>query len=300
MRPSGVFVPMATPTVGRRDEVDPANVRRFTRMLVDAGVDGLFPCGSIGEFTSLSRDHRRTVVDAVAEAAGETPVLAGCGDTSLGAVLDHIEAAAAAGADAAVVVTPYYLQTTQRGLREFYERVADRALLPVVLYNIPGLTAHHLSVDAVADLADYENVVGIKDTSGDMTYFGRLCAETPAEFSVLQGATELSLASLDAGGDGLVAGPANVFPRAIVELYAAYERGDRERAVELMRTVVAPVVTATADVPTAAAMKHLLDCAGQDAGRPLPPLPSLTDAERNALRETYDAVLDTTAVGKRT
>jgi 4-hydroxy-tetrahydrodipicolinate synthase len=300
MRLSGVFVPMATPTVGRRDEIDSPGVKRLTHTLTDAGVDGLFPCGSIGEFSSLCQGARHTVIDTVVNAAGETPVLAGCGDTSLSAVVDHTEAAADAGADAAVVVTPYYLETTQRGLRTFYETVAGRAPLPVVLYNIPGLTAHHLSVDTVTDLAAHENIIGIKDTSGDMRYFQQLCTETPETFQVLQGATELSLAALDAGGDGLVAGPANVFPREVSELYAAYERGDRNRAVELMQTVVAPLVTATADVPTAAAMKHLLDCAGQKAGRPIPPLPTLTEQQRESLAEAYNTVLETTTVSKRT
>lgn len=289
---TGTVVPMVTPTTGRDGTIDEQALARYTEQLVTKGVHGLFPCGSIGEFTSLTADQRRRVVEVVADAAGDTPVLAGCGDTSVEAVRRHVRAAAEAGADAAVVVTPYYLSTTQNGLVDFYTDVAAESDLPLVLYNIPALTGVSLDVETVVELSSHPNVVGIKDTSGDMTYHRRLIDETSSEFTVLQGATELAIVSLDTGADGLVAGPANVFPGVLSTLYEAHHGGDRDRAVELMNSVVNPVLTATSDVPTAAALKYLLTLTECETGLPLPPLPQLDDGERQQLRRCYRGIVD--------
>jgi 4-hydroxy-tetrahydrodipicolinate synthase len=293
---SGAIVPMATPTVGRGGDVDEPALRRYTETLVEGGVHGLFPCGSIGEFSSLSDDDRRTVVETTVEAAGDVPVLAGCGDTSVSAVEEHVATAAEVGADVAVVVTPYYLSTTQEGLVRFYREIAEDAAVPIVLYNIPALTGQRLAVDTVVELSSLDGVVGMKDTSGDLTYLRDVIHATPDGFSVLQGATELAVASLDVGADGIVAGPANVFPGALAELYDAYRRGDRDRAVELLDGVANPVVSATNDVPTAAGIKYLCSLSDVDVGAPLPPLPELTDDQRRRLRRCFEAVTGSAAV----
>jgi len=282
---------MATPTNGSQRSVDEESLRQFAKNLVDSGVHGLFPGSSIGEFSSLTTAQNRRVVETVADVAdGETDILAGCCDTSVDAVLDSIAAADAAGADAAVVVSPYYLGTTQAGLEGFFTAIADDSSLPILLYNIPPLTGNEIGVDLVETLADHDAIVGLKDTSGDLTYHHRIVEKTPEEFSVLQGATQLATASLDLGGDGLIAGPANVFPSAMADLYEAYARGDLPEARRLMRTVVTPLVSATSDVPTAAAVKHLVGLRGPDIGTPLPPLPELTDDEREALTATYQRI----------
>ena len=288
MNLSGTVVPMATPTHGSQRSVDTDALTQFTNRLVDGGVHGLFPGSSIGEFSSLTPTQNRRAVETVVEAAAdETTVMAGCCDTSVDAVLENIEAVDDAGADAAVVVSPYYLGTTQPGLERFFTTVADASSLPMLLYNIPQLTGNKLGVDLVKRLAAHDDIVGLKDTSGDLTYHHRIVTETPAEFAVFQGATELATASLEAGADGLIAGPANVFPGAMTALYEAYTRDALGEAQRLMREVVTPFVSATSDVPTAAAMKHLVEQHGQDIGEPLPPLPQLTDDERAALNSTY-------------
>jgi len=132
---SGTIVPMATPIAGGR--VDEAALAEFTRSLVDGGVHGLFPGSSIGEFPSLTTGQHRALVETVVEAADDATVIAGCCATSIGDVRERISTAAAVGADAAVVVTPYYLSTTQEGLRRFFERVAADAPLDLLLYTIP-------------------------------------------------------------------------------------------------------------------------------------------------------------------
>jgi 4-hydroxy-tetrahydrodipicolinate synthase len=293
MLATGAIAPMASPVSGATGDVDERALRRYTEFLVDGGVHGLFPCGSIGEFTSLTPDQRRRVVEVVVDASGDVPVYAGCGDTSLPGVAAHVDAAAAAGADAAVVVTPYYLSTTQSGLERFLRSVADDAALPVVLYNIPGLTGQRIAVETASALAVHENVVGIKDTTGDLGNLFDLVAETPADFRVLQGATDLAVASLDAGADGLVAGPANFLPAAVASLVEAHRDGDRETAARTMQETLVPVLRAMADVPTAAAVKHLVGVAGHDVGDPLPPLPELNPDDRALLERRFEQVVGT-------
>ncbi|MFB6244468.1 MAG: dihydrodipicolinate synthase family protein [Halobaculum sp.] len=291
MELSGTVVPMATPTRGTDRTVDVDTLRQFTERLTETGVSGLFPASSIGEFPSLEPSAARRVVRTVTEATGEsTAVLAGCCGTSVDTVVANVESAAAAGADAAVVVSPYYLGTTQPGLERFFTAVAEEATLPFLLYNIPGLTGHQLEVDLVQSLATHENVIGLKDTSGDLTYHHRVIEATPPEFAVFQGATEMAAASLGVGADGIIAGPANVFPAAMAALYEAHATGDRRTAEQLTRDVVLPVVTAYRDIPTAAAVKHLLKRDGLDVGEPLPPLPTLSAAERERLDDCYATV----------
>lgn len=294
MRLEGTVCPMPTPTDGR--SIDTETLAAYTRFLADNGVHGLFPCGSIGEFPSFTRAQRRQVLETVAEQSGDVPVLAGCGNTNIPEVADHIEDAVAAGADAAVVVTPYYLSTTQEGLHQFFDAIADDSPLPILLYNIPGLTGEGLRLELVSRLAEHPNIVGLKDTSGDLTFLYDVIEATPPSFSVFQGATELSIASLDAGADGMIAGPANVFPGAVVQLYESYRNGNYERTNQLMTDVINPVVSATNEPPTAAAIKHLVTRRGYDIGEPLPPLPRLSDRQREALDRCYDSVQLTVSV----
>jgi len=290
---SGTIVPMATP-VEDGQHVDGPALEAFTRSLVDAGVHGLFPASSVGEFPSLTTDQNRTVVETVAETADpETTVLAGCCATSVPDVVAHTRVAADVGADAAVVVTPYYLSTTQSGLVRFFEAVADESPLPVVLYNIPALTGNALRVETVRTLAEHPAIVGLKDTSGNLTYQHEVLSTTPPEFTVLHGATDTANASLTVGSDGLIAGPANVFPGALAELYDAHARADDATANRITRNVVVPIVTAWADLPTAAAVKYLAGKRGLDLGGTLPPLAPLTETERTHLDDSYRTVLET-------
>jgi 4-hydroxy-tetrahydrodipicolinate synthase len=290
---SGTIVPMATPTNRRSGEIDEKAIERFTHALIEGGVHGLFPGSSIGEFSSLTSEQNRTVIETVSTAAaGSVPVFAGCGGTSIDDVIENIDAASKAGADVAVVVAPYYLNTTQRGLETFFLTIANRASLPVVLYNIPALTGNELEVQTVETLAKHENIVGLKDTSGDLTYHYRLNDRTD-KFAIFQGATDLAAASLELGSDGIIAGPANVFPDHLSRLYDAHEADEYDVVTQLMKYVVAPMVSATNDLPTAAGIKHLVTLHMTDVGEPLPPLPKLTQREQDELERTYERVIDT-------
>lgn len=290
MQISGVIPPMVTPTTDDRSEVDRDTLGSFTEFLVDGEVDALFPCGSIGEFSSLTNEQRLDVIETVVANSGDCPVLAGCGGTSVGEVKNLIADADYAGADAAVVVTPYYLAGTDDGLVDFYDRLAEDSALPIVLYDIPSLTGTNLSVDVVADLASRENIVGIKDSTGDIIHHQRIIESTPESFQTLQGMAELAVSSLDIGADGFVAGPANVYPEPVSKIYEAHQRGDRESAIRRWQSVSNPVVTATRPLATSAGLKYLLHCQGRDVGDPLPPLSPPTEADKARLDRCHERV----------
>lgn len=289
MNVRGMVPPMVTP-VDDNEEIDIKKIRHFTDRLVQGGVHGLFPVGSTGEFPSLTRSQRTAVIETVVERADDCPVLAGCGGTSVRNVQQYLADAAAAGADAGIIVTPYYMQTTQEGVCRFYERLADESSLPIYLYNIPQLTGTTLTVDSVERLADHPMIVGIKDSSGDFAYFVELLEVVPGSFGVLQGLPILGIPSLDHGADGIVGGPANVFPGPFATFYDAYHQGDREQAQQLLQTVIAPITRSIRPMPSPVAFKYLLAKAGVDVGKPIAPLTPLPDEHRQRLDECYQQI----------
>ena len=290
MHISGAIPPMITPTTGEL-AIDTETLQEFTEFLIQGGVDGLFPVGTTGEFTALGRDQRRTVVETVVNEASGAPVLAGCGGTAVPSVRTYIEDAANAGADAAVVVTPYYQNGSQESLIRFYEAVSTDSPLPIYLYNIPQLTGNNLQLGTVATLAGYQNIAGIKDSSGDFNFFIDLLDTVPPSFDVIQGIPTYSIMSLENGADGLIAGPANVFPEAVNELYEAHQSGNDDAARERLSEVIFPILKSTRSMPMISALRYLSDNAGRDLGRPLPPLPKLTDNQREKLDECYRTVV---------
>lgn len=290
MQVSGVIPPMVTPTTDDRSGVNTETLASFTEFLVDGQVDALFPCGSIGEFSSLTYEQRLDVIETVVEHAGDLPVLAGCGGTSVGEVRNLIADAEYTGADAAVVVTPYYLTGPDDGLVEFYDRLAEDSPLPIILYDIPSLTGNSLSVDVVSELATRENIVGLKDSTGDIIHHQQIIESTPDEFQTLQGMAELAVSAMDVGADGFVAGPANVYPEPVAEIYEAHQGGNREEAVKRWQNVSNPIVTATRPLATSVGLKYLLQRRGRDVGGPLPPLSLPTQTDRDRLDKCHSQV----------
>lgn len=297
MELQGIIPPMITPTDG--DAVDHDRLGTFTERLVDAGVDGLLPVGSVGEFPSLTAEQRSDVVDTVVDHAGDCPVIAGCGGTSVRTVNRQLGRAADAGAAAGVVVTPYYFSPSQTGLCRFYRELAADAPLPILLYDIPAFTGVRLSPSSIAELAEEAGIVGLKDSTGDMVRLSTVLAEVPAEFTVLQGLPAIGFPSLEAGADGIIAGPANVFPATIVAWDRAYRQGNHARARELGQQVVMPTLRAKRGMPSPAAFKQLLDQAGFPVGGPLPPLEPLSADDRERLNACYDEAVETSLDGER-
>ncbi|MCO6046232.1 dihydrodipicolinate synthase family protein [Aeoliella sp. ICT_H6.2] len=230
----GIVPPMVTPLVD--DELDKQGLDKLLRRLLESPVHGLFVLGTTGEGPSLSYRARRTLVDAVTSTVnGRKPVLVGVTDTSLSEAIDAARCAEAAGADAVVYAPPCYLPITQASLADGVRRLADQSPLPVMLYNMPALTKSWFEIDTVTKLIDEPNIVGLKDSSGDLEYFRRLLEVKTlrSSWTLMTGPEHLMAESVAMGGDGGVSGGANIYPRLFTELFDAADRGHEVSAATL-------------------------------------------------------------------
>lgn len=286
----GVVVPMVTPVTGPSGELDVPVLRGLTHHLVEHGADGLFPCGTTGEFSCLTREQRQEVIRTVVDNRGSATVVAGCGATNAREVRTLVSDAAEADADVAAVVTPYYHAGTQEGLADFYREVADASPIPVLLYHIPHQTGQDLRPSTVERLADHPSIVGIKDSSGDVRYLNELVRSTPGSFSILQGGLINAPTAVRMGVDGVVPGQANAVPSTVIECYEALETGNFQSAAEPFRTVN-ELSRPFLDVPVISAVKYLTRCAGFDVGPPLPPLSELDTDVKSRLQRQFESLV---------
>ena len=223
----GVIPPMITPLT-EDGAIDLDGTQRLVAHLLTGGVSGIFVLGSSGEGPWLTPTQSQQVIEGVAIAVnGRVPVLAGILEPSTQRVVEMLGNAERAGADAVVVTTPYYFESDAAVHAHHFSSIADNTDLAVVLYNIPSKTHANLSVETVAQLLEFENIVGIKDSSGDWEQVSGLLAlrQLRPDFRVLQGAEGLSGRSLLAGVDGLVPGLGNLMPSLFVRMMAAARAG---------------------------------------------------------------------------
>lgn len=285
---TGVLCPIATPLDG--GEVDEDALSSLTEFILENGVDGLFPCGTTGEFASLAPEERSRVIDTVSEVAGDAPVIAGAAGTSVPETLERIEEAKAAGADAAAIVGPYFHTANgPGGTRNFFEEIATETALPLYLYNIPMYVGNEISAETVGALAAYDSVHGMKDTSGDLSYFLSVDRHTPEEFVLFQGFDTLLVPALRMGSNGGVHALANVIPEAFSELL---ETADSERGATLQREAVAPLFERCVEYGFAPATKAALVHRGVISSDELkPPLVSLDESAKEEIADSVDRAL---------
>jgi 4-hydroxy-tetrahydrodipicolinate synthase len=227
----GVLTALVTPFVD--DTVDEGALRELVELQIDAGVDGLVPCGSTGESATLSHEEHERVVELVIETArGRVPVVAGTGSNNTREASALTSHAKAAGADGALLISPYYNKPTPNGIVEHYSAVAREVSLPLVVYNIPGRTGSNMLPETMARLAEIEQVVGVKEACGDLHQIAQTRAATPEEFTLLAGDDWATLPVLTLGGQGVISTCSNLVPADTVELVRAFRAGDLARAQE--------------------------------------------------------------------
>ena len=293
-RRGAVSPPIVTPFDADGD-VDTDALADHVDALVEAGLDGVVPCGTTGEFASLTDAERRTVVETVVDAAdGRVPVVAGAADTSVAEVRERLDTVDAAGADAALVTLPYYHNSTApAGQRAFLDAVADDAPLPIYLYDIPSTVGEPIDPDVLAAVAERDSIVGLKDTSGDVSAVDTAVDRTPDEFTVFQGVDALLYPSASLGVDGGIHALSQAVPEVFVALGEAIRDGDDERALTLHRRAVRPLFARCGDHGFAPATKVAAAHRGfipDPAGRP--PLTLPDEGAREAIRADVDAALD--------
>ncbi|MCP5069014.1 MAG: 4-hydroxy-tetrahydrodipicolinate synthase [bacterium] len=225
----GVMTALVTPF--RDGAVDERVLQELVEIQISAGVDGLVPCGSTGESATLSHgEHRRVIEVVVAAARGRVQIVAGTGSNSTREAVELTRHAKEAGADGALLISPYYNKPTQDGIFQHYAAIATETAFPLVVYNIPGRTASNILPQTFARLAEIEQVVAVKDSCGNLDQVAHLIAATPDDFSVLSGDDWATLPMMTLGGAGVISTAANVAPSDMVELVRAHKTGDLERA----------------------------------------------------------------------
>ena len=216
--------------------IDETAFRRLVSWQVLAGIDGLVPCGTTGEAPTLSPAERDRLIEITVEVAGQRPsrdriaVVAGTGTNDTSATIAATRRAAALGADAALVVGPYYNRPDQRMLLAHFRAVADEGDLPIVVYNVPSRTGSNLEADTFLQLAGHPQVIAIKEASGNLEQIARICRERPRDVAVLAGDDAWTLPLLSLGGDGVVSVASNEIPGEMAALCAAAQAGDLDEA----------------------------------------------------------------------
>ena len=227
----GVLTALVTPLRG--GAVDERALQELVETQIAAGVDGLVPCGSTGEAATLSHDeHRRVIEVVVAATRGRVVVVAGTGSNSTQEAIALTQHAKEAGADGALLISPYYNRPTAEGIVEHYAAVAREASLPLVAYNIPARTGSNILPETIARLAEIDQVVGVKEACGDLHQIAQTRAATPEEFALLSGDDWATLPVLAIGGQGVISTISNLVPADMVELVRAFRAGDLARAQE--------------------------------------------------------------------
>jgi 4-hydroxy-tetrahydrodipicolinate synthase len=265
--------------------VDESSLRRVLDYLIEGNVNGLVPCGTTGESATLTyEEHRRVVELTVEHAAGRLPVIAGTGSNSTAEAVALTKHAEDCGADAALLICPYYNRPSQAGLVAHFTRVAEATSLPLIMYNIPKRTGVNMEAATTAQLSRVPNIVGIKEASGDLNQVAAIIHLAGPDFAVLSGDGNLTLPICCLGGVGAILADAHILPaewRRMVELIAA---GQLEQARNIHYRLL-PITHALFLETNPAPVKAALDLMGvAPPDTRLPVLPA-TDACRAALRE---------------
>jgi len=231
----GAFTALVTPFTDDGALDEPA-FRRLVRWQILAGIDGLVPCGTTGESPTLTGDERERLIATTVEVAGERAsrdrvrVVAGTGTNDTAATIRATRRAAELGADAALVVAPYYNRPDSRMLEAHFRAVADEGDLPIVVYNVPSRTGANVDADTFLRLAEHPRVVAVKEASGHLDQIARICRDRPRDVAVLAGDDAWTLPILAMGGDGVVSVASNEIPGELVALCAAARAGDWDAA----------------------------------------------------------------------
>ncbi|GGF44300.1 4-hydroxy-tetrahydrodipicolinate synthase [Aliidongia dinghuensis] len=286
-RLQGILPAIPTP-VRADDTVDDKALGALFAWLLRQGIDGVVPLGGTGEYGALARAERIRTVELSAEAmAGRGPVVAGVLDTGFHDALQAGKEFAAAGADALLVITPYYTNPTQAGVRDYFLRYADASPVPVLIYEIPYRTRIAVSPAVLHELSRHENIIGMKACNTDMYHFLQVVAGVDERFTVLSGEDSLFPLHVAAGAKGGIVVTANLLPKAWRQIFDLAAAGRTQEALAAHRRLI-PLMNMAFAETNPGPMKAVMDLVGVDAPRLLaplvPPAPSLVEELRAELK----------------
>lgn len=284
---SGAYTALITPF--RNGTVDFDALRTLVDRQIDGGIDGLVPCGTTGEAATMSPDEQVAVIEAVVDqAAGRVPIVAGTGSNDTRKTVEYTRRVASlGGVDAALVVTPYYNKPGQAALVRHYQTIADEGGLPVVLYNVPGRTAVSLTPETIATLARHEQIIAVKEATGDMVFDTNIVEQAGENITLLSGDDFTTMPLLALGGKGCISVISNLVPGAMSKMVASALSGSWEQARQIhysIQPLARALFSDTNPVPVKIAAAMLGWCTEELR----PPLYAPTDAVRERLREALE------------
>ncbi|MEW6289482.1 MAG: 4-hydroxy-tetrahydrodipicolinate synthase [Thermodesulfobacteriota bacterium] len=279
----GAFVAIVTPFIDGR--IDEQGLKDLIEFQLANGTHGIVPCGTTGESATLSHaEHQRVVELTIATVKGRVPVLAGTGSNSTTETIELTRHAKEAGADGALVITPYYNKPSQEGLYQHFKTVAEAVDLPLVLYNVPSRTAVDMTAATVARCAEVDNIVGIKEATGDMNRACDVIRRCPADFAILSGDDFTAMSLVLLGGTGVISVTSNVHPRGMSDLMNAALAGDVARAREIQHRLF-PLMGAMFYDTNPVPAKKALELMGKiKSGTPRQPLWHMGEEPMNRMK----------------
>jgi 4-hydroxy-tetrahydrodipicolinate synthase len=252
----GAIVAIVTPF--KNGKVDEAALRKLVEFQIKNGTDGIVPCGTTGESSTLSHEEHDRVIEVVIDAAKKrVPVIAGTGSNSTAEAIRLTRHAYKAGADGALMVCPYYNRPTQEGLYQHYKAIAEAVPIPIIVYNIPGRTGVNINPDTLARLAKIKNIVGVKEASGSIKQMSDVIHLCGPKFDVLSGDDLFTLPLMALGGHGVISVISNVAPADMAAMVDAFVAGDLKKARALhykMAPLIDSLFVETNPTPVKAAL----------------------------------------------
>ncbi|MFP4016231.1 MAG: 4-hydroxy-tetrahydrodipicolinate synthase [Halanaerobiales bacterium] len=277
-----VLTAMVTP-FDEKMQVNLDKTRKLATYLIENGSDGLVVLGTTGEVPTLTFEEKVQVLEAVVDEVGDrATIVAGTGSYSTEASIKMTEKAEEIGVDGIMLVTPYYNKPPQSGLYNHFKMIADSTSLPILLYNVPGRTSRNIEPDTVLKLSEIENIIAIKEASGNLDQVSTLTRILPDDFAVYSGDDNLILPVLSVGGQGVVSVAAHLVGNDIKKMIRAFKEGKLDDAVQMNKRlgeIFKAIFVTTNPIP----VKHALNLMGMGVGSVRPPLCKITDSEEQFL-----------------
>ncbi|WP_010193291.1 4-hydroxy-tetrahydrodipicolinate synthase [Bacillus sp. m3-13] len=284
-----VSTAMVTP-FDNKGNIDFEKTTQLINYLIKNGTDSVVVAGTTGESPTLSTEEKLALFSHVVKVVdGRIPVIAGTGSNNTRASIDLTNKAEAAGVDAIMLVAPYYNKPSQEGLYQHFSTIASETSLPVMLYNIPGRSVVNMSVETIVRLSAIENIVAVKEASGNLDAMTEIIANTPDEFVLYSGDDGLTLPVLSIGGNGVVSVASHVLGNQMQEMIRSFETGEFASAAKQHQSLL-PIMKGLFSAPSPSPVKTALQLKGMDVGGVRLPLVPLTEEERYTLTKLLESV----------
>lgn len=281
---SGAYTAVVTP-FDRDGRIDEEGLRENIKFQIAEGIDGIVPVGTTGESPTVTPEEHEHIIDLAVEAAkGKVKVIAGTGSNSTEEAIHYTKYAKDAGADAVLLVSPYYNKPTPEGMYQHFKAIAKAVDIPQILYNVPGRTGKNLDAETTLRLSKEERIVGLKDASLDLEQVMRIIRGAPHDFCVLSGEDSWTYPMMALGAQGVISVASNVAPRAVADMVHEYAKGHIEKARQLhykYLDLFKVIFVESSPGPIKAAMEMM----GMAAGRPRLPLVEPTEESKAKIRK---------------